>query len=440
MANRYVWSGASGAGTGADWTNAHTTLSAAITAGAAGDVYYVAHDHAETTASALTITFKGTSGTPDRCLCVNRAGSVPPVAADLTTGASVTTTGNSNLFVLGGVRVRGLTFNCGTGANSTSLRFGDSAVRMIFENCTFNIVATGASAAIQPNGTTAAGRDVEWRNCNVSFAATGQSINCFGNRFIWNGGALQAGTAIPTTLFSTASSTGGEIYVEGLDLSQAGSGKNLISGGVTGRTIFRNCKLGASVTLSTSPIQNSLGKAMLIGCNSGSNVQRNETIQYEGVLTTETTIVRTGGATDGTTPYSWKIVSNSNNKEDWNFETFEGSFWNDAVGSAKTLTVHVVTDNVTLTDAEIFLEVDYLGDGSFPISGRAADCNATPLTAAANQASDSGTAWTTTGLTTPVKQKLEVTFTPQNKGPIRWRVRYAKASSTVYICPKPDFT
>jgi hypothetical protein len=73
MALRYVWSGAAGTGSGADWTNAHTTLSAAITAGAAGDTYYVAHDHAESVATALTLGFKGTIQSPDRVLCVNRA-------------------------------------------------------------------------------------------------------------------------------------------------------------------------------------------------------------------------------------------------------------------------------------------------------------------------------------------------------------------------------
>src|SRR4051812_1910841 len=103
MANRYVYSGAAGTATGADWTNAHTTLTAAITSGAAGDVYYVAHDHSETAASSVTLTFKGTAATPDRVLCVNRAGSVPPVAADLVSAPSalVEATGANTLLVNG---------------------------------------------------------------------------------------------------------------------------------------------------------------------------------------------------------------------------------------------------------------------------------------------------------------------------------------------------
>ena len=50
---------AAGAGTGADWANAYTTLSAAFTAKAAGDVFFVSEDHAETGAVALNIDFEG---------------------------------------------------------------------------------------------------------------------------------------------------------------------------------------------------------------------------------------------------------------------------------------------------------------------------------------------------------------------------------------------
>ena len=56
MAIYYVYSGAAGAGTGADWANAYTTLTTAVSGKAAGDVFYIAHDHAESTAGRVTIT------------------------------------------------------------------------------------------------------------------------------------------------------------------------------------------------------------------------------------------------------------------------------------------------------------------------------------------------------------------------------------------------
>src|SRR6478752_6283404 len=103
MANWYVWSGATGGGTGVDWANAYITLQAAVTAKAAGDTFFVAHDHAQSQSAALTITAKGTSVSMNRIYCVNRAGAVPPGPADLTTGASITVTGTGGITLQGNV-------------------------------------------------------------------------------------------------------------------------------------------------------------------------------------------------------------------------------------------------------------------------------------------------------------------------------------------------
>jgi hypothetical protein len=46
--------------------------------------------------------------------------------------------------------------------------------------------------------------------------------------------------------------------------------------------------------------------------------------------------------------------------------------------------------------------------------------------------------WTTTGLSSPVKQKMESTFTPQEKGTYIARVCLGRASTTLYVCPKID--
>ena len=61
--------------------------------------------------------------------------------------------------------------------------------------------------------------------------------------------------------------------------------------------------------------------------------------------------------------------------------------------------VEVVTDTVTLTDAEAWLEVEYLGTSGFPL-GVVANDRVVGLASPANQTSSS-VAWTTTGLTTP---------------------------------------
>ena len=139
----------------------------------------------------------------------------------------------------------------------------------------------------------------------------------------------------------------------------------------------------------------------------------------------ETTIVRTGGASDGTTPIAWKIVTTANCTYSLPFECPPIAIWNDTTGSAVTATVEGIWGGGAVPhDDEIWLDVEYLGDASSPQGSFVNDGKADLLTTAANQTSSSET-WG--GSTT--KFKLAVTFTPQQKGWVYARVKCAKASS-----------
>ena len=158
--------------------------------------------------------------------------------------------------------------------------------------------------------------------------------------------------------------------------------------------------------------------------------------QYEGDSYSETTLVRTGGASDGTTPLSHKHVSSANSNFYTPLSGPEIVIWNDAVGSSQTVTCEILHDSVTnLQDDEVWLETEYLGTSGFPLSLFANDRAAYILATPADQAASSAT-WTTTGMTNPNKQKLVTTQTPQEKGWYRCRVALAKASYTIYGCPK----
>ena len=157
MANWYIWSGATGTGTGADWTNAFTTLTAAMNK-AAGDVFYVAHDHAQTQATSVTANYAiGTEANPNRMYCVDRAGSVPPVAADLRTTATVTTTTNASITFTGAFsEVYGIIFSAGSGASAGSILLGASNRTMRFVNCSMRLGTTAAAAQINVTSATGA--------------------------------------------------------------------------------------------------------------------------------------------------------------------------------------------------------------------------------------------------------------------------------------------
>ena len=141
--------------------------------------------------------------------------------------------------------------------------------------------------------------------------------------------------------------------------------------------------------------------------------------------------MRTGGASDGTTPIAWKIVTTANCTYSMPFECPPIAIWNDTTGSAKTATVEGIWGGGAVpNDDDIWLEVEYLGDASSPQGSFVNDGKADLLATAAGQTSSSET-WG--GSTT--KFKLACTFTPQMKGWIYARVKCAKASSTFYIDP-----
>lgn len=220
-------------------------------------------------------------------------------------------------------------------------------------------------------------------------------------------------------------------------MSALGSGKSLVeaSAGNFGRYLFENCKLGSSVSLTTGSNAGQGGvQAHLINCDSGDTNYRYAKHCYQGDITSETTIVKSSGASDGTTSLARKMVSSANSKFFSPLESDPIVTWNETTGSSITATVEIVNDGSTLTDAEIWLEVEYLGTSGFPLSLFAHDRSSDILATAANQTSSSVT-WTTTGLGSPVKQKLTVTFTPQEKGVVKARVMLAKASQTVYFDP-----
>lgn len=429
---------------GSTWALAKATLAAALTAAGAGGTVYVDNAHAETQASAMTLTSPGTAASPVRVLCVDRTGNPEPPTA-LATTATVSTTGNSAMTFAGFAFVYGVTFSVGSGnnglafANFTSI----SPWYWIIESGSIQLgsIHGGVRIFVGANSVGSDDCGLELVNSTLKFgnAAEGVVLRC---PMLWrNSAALAAGGTTPTTLFLSPAGAApyGRLRASGVDFSDFGSGNNLVQVGVDfNRYDFENCKLGSSVSVATGTFAGQGGtKIRVVNCDSADTSYRYHKQDYQGTITQETTIVRTGGASDGTTPVSRKMESTANAHIFAPLESDPVVFWNETVGSSVTVTVETVTDNVTLTDKEAWVEVEYLGTSGFPLAlfadDRASNNNA-HLGSGTNQTTSSET-WTTTGLTTPVKQKLSVTFTPQEKGLIRARVMLAKASTTMYFDP-----
>lgn len=433
MAIYYVYSAATGTGTGASWANAFTTLTLAFATEVAGDTLYVAHDHSEATGSAVTLTSSGTITNPTKIVCVNRAGSVPPVSADRRATAQVATTGNFGISFVGSAHYDGIIFVAGNSTGVAHLTLSAASACARFDNCSMRLGGTSVSSRIN-FGQSTGGSYVEFNNTTVSFASVSQVI-IVGGVFKWrNTPSALLGTS-PNLLFGLAAGWGGEIECIGVDLSAVGSGKTIISAVQTSsvgvKCGFIDCKLNASV-IKSSTAPGSPGASEVDFTRSGA--AGNYTIycsRTSGALAEETTIVRTGGASDGTTSLAWKIDTTADCHYSVPFQCPPIAIWNDTTGSAVTATVEGIWGGGAVpNDDDVWLDVEYLGDASSPLGSFVNDGKANLLATAAGQTSSSEI-WG--GSTT--KFKLAVAFTPQQKGWIYARVKCAKASSTFYIDP-----
>lgn len=432
--NTVTWTSLGAVGNFTGWQAPHARLSAAFTAnwGQAGNSFYVASEHAETIAATATYTSPGSITAPCYIYCVTKT-TVPPTSANLTTGAELKETGTNNMTLSGVVALmQGVNLNSsGRGPAITGIwNLKNAAI----------LIGTGLSSGSVQIGAGTNSVRVEFDNVTVSFANVGQGVSLGGGRLIWRN-TLSAilGAAVPNSLFRGISVSGGMALIEGVDLSALGSTKNLVDTSIATEAInvvIKDCKLGASVALSATPLNPAFIDADLINCDSGATNYRHERLRYAGSQVVETTIVRTGGATNGTTPISWKIVTTVNSRWTMPFESMPMAIWNDTSGSAKTITVEGIWGGGAVpNNDDIWIEVEYPGDASYPQGYYATSTKADNL-AAGGAGSSSAAAWG--GSTTAFK--MAVTITPLMKGPIYVRVHAAKASSTFYIDPVPTVT
>lgn len=437
MANIYVRStDGSDADNGSTWALAKATLTGAAAIDAAGDSIFLSQAHSESTAGAVTLAFAGTVGSPTKVICGNDAAE-PPTAVAST--AVVATTGANSITVQGCAVIDGVTFNAGTTAVTSNILLSNtSGNQQVYRNCVFSLVATGTGQIQATTGNS--NTKTVWQNCQVKFSAVGQIIQPNRGLLDWRGGGIASGSTSPTNLFTNPSANGSVgVLMRGVDLSNGGSSMNIISAGsVGGRLMMANCKLPASWAGSLMSGTLAPGmRAEMHNCDSADTNYRLWVEDYAGTIKSETTLIKTGGASDGTTGFSWKMVSTASVSQYASpLESCDlPAIWNSTTGSAVTVTVDILRDSATdLTDGEIWLELTYLGTSGYPLATFVTDEKADVLATAANQAS-SGATWTTTSMSNPNEQSLSVTFTPQEAGFIQARVILCKASTTLYVDP-----
>ncbi|MDE2097527.1 MAG: hypothetical protein KGL39_09800 [Patescibacteria group bacterium] len=358
------------------WTAPHARLANAFASGwsTAGDSLFVASNHAETQAAVLTITSPGTAASPCYVYCVTQT-TIPPTSANLTTGGTLTTTGSNELHLSGGYTyMRGITFNCAVGDGSGYyLVLGYAASCLWYlDSCTLIYSSSNSGSGILVGyNTPNLPVKIVLDNTTIQFANAGQSIQHNGGNFIWkNTSSAIAGATPPTTLFKTSSFNryGGRVLLEGVDLSALGSGKTLVGAGNQVKDFyFKDCKLGASVTIAATPTSPLEADVNILRVDSAGTNYRHEKYQYMGTQVVETTIIRTGGASNGTTGLSWNLTTTANSKWILPFEALPIAIWNSTTAANVTATLEGIWNAAALPNNDDFwFDVEYLGSASNP--------------------------------------------------------------------------
>jgi len=393
-----------------------------------GDRIFVSSDHSESATSKSYFTQVGGtwSGNYLAVLSVNRAGSVPPVPADILFGAALITTSATLLFdcAAGPVFMQGLSLQA-----ATSIYFNSSFLRHIyFKDCVLWLNnATGSSRIYNNNPAR-----VVWDNTAARFGHVGQGIGgivSYSLEITWlNTGAPLLGT-VPTALFAATASSNLLMTCRGVDFSALTTALVTYGSGGT-KLLLDSCKIAPAVGRYVGAPAGASDLVELVNCFDGTNIV-NERYAIGGSIVTERTIVMSGGAQDDVGVFSHKMVSTAL-LDRWSLP-LEG-FWldieNQAVGSSKTATVEIVS-SASLNNDEISLLLEYQGTTGSSVATITTTLPATVLTAPSAVASSSATWASSPG----VAQRLQVTFTPRVAGRVRGQVRLGKPSTTVYYNP-----
>lgn len=443
MADIYVRnSDGSDSDNGSTWALAKATLAGAGAIDNAGDNIWLSSTHSESTNAQTSFGISQTTSTPVKIVSVND-GAAPPTA--LAAGATIATTGvASNISISGSFYMYGVTFNAGNSTNQANVNPGSNTTtnyNQLYDTCNFVINNTNISSKIICGATGATNPGfVRWDACNVKFGSTSQGFLVSNCDFDWRSGSVLSGSSTPGQLFQTigSGSRSAELRVSNVDLSNLGTGFTIFQFTASGlvHAVIRNCKLpaGWSGTLATTSLYPG-NRAEMYNCDSGDTNYRLWVQAFEGSIKSDTTVTRTGGATDGDTALSWLFESNTNAIYPVNvLRSPEIFLRNNTVGSEQTLTVEFAQDNGAgaLKDEDIWLEVQYLGTSGFPLGSLVRDAKTDILATGADQTTSSVT-WS--GLTNPTKQKLSVAVTAAEKGMFICTVCLAKANITAYIDP-----
>lgn len=316
-----------------------------------------------------------------------------------------------------------------------------------FRDCVFALATTGAGGVDLSDA-----NEYLWENCSVSFAAASHGI-AFGVSFpatlVWRGGGVVAGSVATNLVYM--SYNGDAAYFSSLDLSALPAAATIFSATPNNCDgVIRDSKLpaGWSGSLHSGAVPFA-SRFSAYNCDAGDTNYNLIIADYAGTIEDSTAIYRTDGfklrdQSNAAIGYSLKLTTNASAHEliaplktDPLIRNYPGTSAEQAAftpGASKTVSVEIAhSAAAALTDAQIWMEVDYLGTDGSPLGVIARNRRISTLATAAAQPT-STEAWSGTAQT--YRQRLSVTINPQAPGVIEARVCLATGNGVVvYVDP-----
>jgi hypothetical protein len=346
------------------WSAAAGTVQALVTTAAyrpnPGDRVFVSSDSSDSFSGALNYGNGINNGNIAfgvvQFISVNRAGSVPPVAGDIASGAAITVTSTLTLDAMCNLFWQGFTFTSGAGTNITINSSGNKS--HYFKNCAFVLGGSGKLTSSNANKITLDNTTVQFGNV-AGYIGCQLAASVFELTWLNTASAIQ-GATVPTSLFNVGNLGGNQITCRGVDLSAVTT--TLFTGGAANlsqsKGLLDSCRIAAgairaNVSLTGDEIE-------LVNCYDGTNTL-NERYTPAGNVTTDRSTYLSGGAQDDISNYSLKPVSNSqSDKFTGPLDCFSFDLENTVTGVSKTATVEVVSLG-SLNNDDISLLLEYMG-------------------------------------------------------------------------------
>jgi hypothetical protein len=432
MATYFVDSAATGAGTGADWENAYTSiaaLSTALSGNFGGHLVYVADTHNEPgTGAAKTL---------------NCTSAATMISSDVLTGMDVsylkgtgnqyyTADGAYGITIDGPWSIYGIKFVSGAG-----LAFAISVAEpLLLSDCG---IVLGSGGSISG----AATARVELTNCIIDTSAdsgdqSAAVITATATPFVLRGATFTGAGGRTGAVIATGSS-GNQYIVSGSDFSDFDNATacELVSClDLTATFTLSQCKTKSSPARITTDIPRG---GTVFMANVGPSDDPSQLLWRDRYGQTESSTSVFLSASIESVPVSWGVSTTSNAKE--SVPHYTPWIYGTTTAGTKTFDLYIAHDakgggaGSDLTDAECWLEVEVMGTSGVGMSTLHTDKRATITTGAAVQTDDAST-WT--GSPGSNLQKLScASVTVGEAGLYRARVAVGKASAgPIYVDPK----